>query len=421
MNTVLGDGFKYEDFANNPELEDLQTPVYPMYADDDDGEMENVPDADDAADDVDTLDQYVGARVTLPIGDKMLSARVRGRKRSSDGTFAGKANSNPILDTRIYDVEFADGQRAELAANVIAQSMYAMCDTEGNQYLLLDGIVDHRKDGTAVERADMYVQRGSNKQLKKTTKGWKLCVEWKDGSTSWERLADLKESNPVEVAEYATAHGLDSEPAFLWWVPYTLRRRNRIIAAVNSRYHKRTHKFGIEVPKTFEDCLRIDHENGNTLWQDAIRKEMGKVKVAFQILEDGTLAPPTFQEIRCHMVYDIKMENFQRKARLVAGGHMTESPPAYVTFASVVSRESVRIALTLAALNDLEVKTADIENAYLTAPVGEKIYCKLGPEFGDDAGKLAIIVRALYGLKSAGASFRNHLADCMRHLGMGVM
>jgi hypothetical protein len=355
--------------------------------------------------------------VTLPIGDRMMSARVRGRKRSSDGSFAGRANPNPILDTRICDIEFADGQTAELAANVIAQSMYAMCDAEGNQYLLLDGIVDHRNDDTAVERADMYVQRGSKKQLKKTTKGWKLCVEWKDGSTSWERLADLIESNRVEVAEYATTHGIENEPAFLWWVPYTPRQRNRIIAAVNNRYHKHTHKFGIEVPKTCEDCLRIDRENGDTKWQDAIRKEMGKVKVAFQVLDDRTLAPPTFQEICCHLVYDIKMEDFQRKARLVAGGHMTDSPPAYVTYASVVSSESVRIALTLAALNDLEVKTADIENAYLTAPVGEKIYCKLGPEFGDNAGKTAIIVRALYGLKSAGTSFRNHLADCMRHLG----
>jgi hypothetical protein len=68
-------------------------------------------------------------------------------------------------------------------------------------------------------------------------------------------------------------------------------------------------------------------------------------------------------------------------------------------------------------LNDLEVKTADIENAYLTAPVGERIWCRLGSEFGSDSGKKALIVRALYGLKSAGASFRNHLADCMRHLG----
>ena len=56
------------------------------------------------------------------------------------------------------------------------------------------------------------------------------------------------------------------------------------------------------------------------------------------------------------------MENFRREARLVASGHLTDTPTA-MTYASVVSRESVRIALTPAALNDLEVKTADIENA----------------------------------------------------------
>jgi hypothetical protein len=83
---------------------------------------------------------------------------------------------------------------------------------------------------------------------------------------------------------------------------------------------------------------------------------MAKVLVAFKILGDDESIPPTFQEMRCHMVYDVKMENFQRKARLVAGGHMTEVSSATTTYASVVSRESVRIALTLAALNDLEVR-----------------------------------------------------------------
>lgn len=95
---------------------------------------------------------------------------------------------------------------------------------------------------------------------------------------------------------------------------------------------------------------------------------------------------------------------------------MTE-PPKTLTYASVVSRESVRIAMTLATLNDLEVKVADIQNAYLTAPCQEKIYIRVGDEFGEDSGKLTIIVRALYGLASSGAAFRNHLADCMRELG----
>jgi hypothetical protein len=60
---------------------------------------------------------------------------------------------------------------------------------------------------------------------------------------------------------------------------------------------------------------------------------------------------------------------------------------------------------------------ADIENAYLTAPITEKVWNVLGPEFGDDAGKRALIVRALYGHKSDGAAFRNHLDECMKHLG----
>jgi hypothetical protein len=116
------------------------------------------------------------------------------------------------------------------------------------------------------------------------------------------------------------------------------------------------------------------------------------------------------------MIFDVKMEDFRRKARFVAGGHTTDTPHA-MTYASVVSRESVRIALTLDALKDLYVKMADIENAYLTAPITEKFWTVLGPEFGNDAVKRALIFRALYGLKSDGAAFRNHLSECMKHLG----
>jgi hypothetical protein len=92
-------------------------------------------------------------------------------------------------------------------------------------------------------------------------------------------------------------------------------------------------------------------------------------------------------------------------------------PPAAATYASVVSRESLCIALTAAALNDLNLLAADIQNAYLNAPITEKIWTTLGAEFGEDLrGRKAIIVRALYSLKSAGAAFRNHLAVCMTGL-----
>ena len=88
----------------------------------------------------------------------------------------------------------------------------------------------------------------------KSTKGWQLCIQWRDGTFIWENLSTTKESNAIEVAEFAVSQGIDHEPAFAWWVPYTLKKRDRIIASVNARYHKRTHKFGIEIPKSMADC-----------------------------------------------------------------------------------------------------------------------------------------------------------------------
>ncbi len=88
----------------------------------------------------------------------------------------------------------------------------------------------------------------------------------------------------------------------------------------------------------------------------------------------------------------------------MAGGHLTKAP-ATITYASVVSHETVRLALTFASLNDLEVKVDNVLNAYTTAPVREKVWTILRTEFGLDSGKSAIIVCALYGLKSAGAAF----------------
>jgi hypothetical protein len=108
-------------------------------------------------------------------------------------------------------------------------------------------------------------------------------------------LADLKESNPIEVAEYAATKNLHDEPEFAWWVPHVLNKWNRIIATVNKRYHKRTHKFGIQVPKTRDEAVKLDEENGNTLWQDTISKEMKNVRIAFKVLNGEEAIPPTCQ------------------------------------------------------------------------------------------------------------------------------
>jgi hypothetical protein len=121
-----------------------------------------------------------------------------------------------------------------------------------------------------------------------------LCVEWKYGTTIWERLADLKESNPVEVVEYAVAKILLDAPDFVWWYPHVLKKRSRIIYDVTKRYHKRTHKFGIEFPKIWDDCVRLDKENDNTLWKEAVRKDIKNVRIVFKILNGEESSPPTY-------------------------------------------------------------------------------------------------------------------------------
>jgi hypothetical protein len=72
-----------------------------------------------------------------------------------------------------------------------------------------------------------------------------------------ESLGDLKERNPVEVDEYAVSKNLLDAPNFVWWVPYVLNKCIRTVAAVTNWYHKQTHKFGIEVPKSWNDCVRL--------------------------------------------------------------------------------------------------------------------------------------------------------------------
>ena len=88
-----------------------------------------------------------------------------------------------------------------------------------------------------------------------------------------------------------------------------------------------------------------------------------------------------------------------------------------LTYSSVVSRDSVRIALTIAALNDLSVMACDIQNAYLTAECREKIWTRAGPEFGSESGSIMIVRKALYGLKGSGTAFRAHLAEKLHDIG----
>ena len=190
------------------------TPEYEVYEDDEVNTVVDPPDVDELEEEPDGYEGYITAEVLLPKGDEFKVGTVILRIINSDGTSVGRSNDNPILDTREYEVEFGDGVVLEYAANVIAENLYSQIDTEGNRHVLIDSIIDHKKDSQATPKDDEYVELNGKRTRRITTKGWKLCVQWKDGSTSWEPLKRVKESYPVEIAEYAVANKIASEPAF---------------------------------------------------------------------------------------------------------------------------------------------------------------------------------------------------------------
>ena len=157
--------------------------------------------------------------------------------------------------------------------------------------------------------------RGGQTRPVITTKGWRLKVERADGTASWLPLSEAKNTSPIEKAEYAVASWIDHEPAFKWWVPGTLKKHKQIIAKVKSRYWHTTHKFGVELPHSIEEAYKFDAENRNDLWRHAIEQEMSCVSV--HVTFDRWLGGSTrdevkkklvgYQEIRCHMIFDIKM------------------------------------------------------------------------------------------------------------------
>ena len=351
-----------------------------------------------------------GKKIEVPHDGEIKTGTVIGRKRNADGMLIGLSNGNPADDHSVYEVQLDDGSYSEYTANIILENMERQVDELTSKHSIIKGIVGHRKDADmAVEKKDGWVlNRGARKRVI-TTKGWELEIELTDGSTFWCPLTTVKHSMPIDLAEYAVANEINDEPAFAWWVTKTLRRRNNIIKAM--RVPKKLMKYGIKIPGSVEQAYAFDIKNGNNLWRDAVKKELRNVIIAFNLLENNEKLPVGSKLIPYHFVFDVKAD-LTRKARLVAGGHKHQVP-THTTFSSVAGRDSVRLGFLLAALNSLDILICDIGNAYLNAPNREKVHVRVGPElFGpENAGKYAVIGRALYGLKTAAAAWRSHFQD----------
>ena len=319
------------------------------------------------------LETLLHQKLLLPQnGAYLREARVIARSKDEDGVDIGKYNPNKVLDSRVYDVMFPDGAIEQYAANVIAENLLDQVDDNGYHFKMLEQIVGHRTDGTEPKERKGCV----------STRGHQLKIQWIDGNVEWVPLKDMKEAYPVETAEYAIEHNLQSMPAFSWWVKHTLRRKERIVAAIVHKPIRKNFKYGHQVPVSVQEAYILDRKFNTTRWRDAIAKEMHNVRIAFKILEDSEKIPPSHEYVPCHLVFDVKMDG-TFKARFVAAGCRTSDPEGS-TYAGVVSRETVRLALLYAALNELNISAADILNAYLTAPASQKLWTKCGPEFGKD-------------------------------------
>jgi len=278
----------------------------------------------------DGYDEYLSAQVILPVGGEFRRGQVTRRLCDGNGKPIGTRNSNPFLDTREYEVGFFDGSSASYLANIIAEKIYSQVDQEGRTYTLLDEIIDHEEDpaiSNVIPNLPCH-----------TMKGWRFLVAWKDGSTSYVPLREMKNTYPVETADYVVKNKLEEKLAFSWWVPHVMKKRNRLISKLKShktKYWHRTHKYGIELPKSIAEALDIDHKTGTNHWHEAIDKENQNVRPAFMFPDDDKV-PIGYKHITCHMVFDVKMVGLIRKARFVAGGHLTD-PPVESVYSSVVT------------------------------------------------------------------------------------
>ena len=259
-------------------------------------------------------------------------------------------------------------------------------------------------------------------------------VKWNTGHKSWESVSDMKSHAFDLLLRYATANKLENTAGWRWASRITaIQRRIKLRAAalgesfdaeavfrrVATKHKKDEIKFGRVVPRNINHALLIDleDETNSRFWEKAMDKEMRvmeKNKV-FRMLPRGQRPPKGYQFAPLHMVYDVK-EGGVGKARFVAGGHVVDSS-RYAIYASVLKSEHFRMLLAIADANQLHVVTGDIGGAYLNARTSEKVYSIAGKQFKEDEGRVILIEKALYGLRTSAAQWWKHLAGTLRSIG----
>ena len=290
---------------------------------------------------------------------------------------------------------------------------------------VIDGInrqIQRELNQTPEERVWIFKDIISHRKTK--DKKHEVLVKWEDDQETWEPLKVIAKDDPVTCARYAMDNDLLDVPG---WKRF--RRYQKLNAKTMSRLIRQNKlrskregpkiKFGVRVPMNHKEAMKLDRENGDNQWANATKEEMDKIYEfeTFESLGRNATVPRNHQKIKTWLIYDVKQDG-RRRARLVCGGHMTDpSNDAY--YSSVASLRSVRIAVLLGELNDLDVWVGDIKSAYLTSRTSEQVVFYAGPEFASHGheGHLMKVVGACYGLRDSGARFHERLSDVLHQEG----
>src|SRR6056300_1655760 len=250
---------------------------------------------------------------------------------------------------------------------------------------------------------------------------YNVTMEWENGEITPEPLSIIGKDDPVACAIYARDNNLLELDGWKRFKSIA-KRQKKLLRMVNQAKLRsfRTaprYMYGFEIPKDYNDGLRLDKLHGNTKWQDCTKLEMDQL-AEYKVFVDigkGTPIPKGYQKIRVHLVFACKQDG-RHKARLVTDGLLTEVPVDSV-YSGVVSIRGLKLMIFLAELNNIEIWGTDVGNAYLEAYTTEKVAIIAGPEFGPLEGHTLIVSRALYGLRMSGKMWHQRFATCLEEEG----
>ena len=307
---------------------------------------------------------------------------------------------------------------------------------QAEEIMSYNQLMDYIQKGTDAEEdpdslfkfRDIVAHQGPLESNDPNHKGSKytVMVEWESGEITYEPLALISKDDPITCAVYAKKHDLLDTTGWKHLKRYAKTSKRLIRAVKQSRIRQvrasARYQHGFQVPRDYNDAMRLDKENGNTHWQDAMDLELTQIH-EYKVFRDTgkakfhngkVVTPDGFQKIRVHFVYAVKHDG-RFKARLVADGHLTKEPVESI-YSGVVSLRSLRMVVFLSQLNNLEIWGADVGNAYLEAYTDEKLCIMAGPEIKELQGHLLIMVKALYGTRSGGARWHDRLFDILQEL-----